>query len=520
MVLIATDLPEPVVPAMSRCGMRARFATTGSPPMSLPRARGRAWALSPKPLAERISRRSTFSRSSFGSSMPMTERPGMVEQRQASADIERAMSSERPMTRRRLEAGGGLELVHGDDRAGADRDDLAAHAVVVEHVLEHARVLLERVVREVVADDGRGALQQREGRGAPGVGGLGVEGELGLLLGAGAGAFRDGAGPRSVDARLGRGLGRVALEDGDLGLGGSERRAVAQGARAGLVLGLAAGADGGDDLGHDPVLGRRAQRRRVDRRHRRRWRRGVRGAAWRAVRAPRRRASGGAGAAGGAGDGAAGQAVGAGVDDDRALAEEAEEAAALGPGDAEGVGGGHHEEDGEDDRVEAERDREIERQGGQERAERGVAEQSAEAVVVLPAGERHVGGREGSRRRGRRPGRRGRGGGRGPRRRAARSAGPRPRRPRDAVGGPAERAVQRIGERGADEPERVARRLVGGAEQARVVGRVGPDHRRRQAGEHEEQDADQLAAAPAQRDARCRSPSAARAASPSWCVAI
>ena len=47
MVLIATDLPEPVVPAINRCGMRARFATTGSPPMSLPSASGSAWPLSP-----------------------------------------------------------------------------------------------------------------------------------------------------------------------------------------------------------------------------------------------------------------------------------------------------------------------------------------------------------------------------------------------------------------------------------------------------------------------------------------
>ena len=36
--LTAVDLPEPVVPATSRCGMRARSATTGAPPMSLPSA--------------------------------------------------------------------------------------------------------------------------------------------------------------------------------------------------------------------------------------------------------------------------------------------------------------------------------------------------------------------------------------------------------------------------------------------------------------------------------------------------
>ena len=38
MALMPTDLPEPVVPAISRCGMRARSATTGTPPMSLPSA--------------------------------------------------------------------------------------------------------------------------------------------------------------------------------------------------------------------------------------------------------------------------------------------------------------------------------------------------------------------------------------------------------------------------------------------------------------------------------------------------
>ncbi len=36
--LTATDLPEPVVPATSRCGIRARSAITGLPAMSLPSA--------------------------------------------------------------------------------------------------------------------------------------------------------------------------------------------------------------------------------------------------------------------------------------------------------------------------------------------------------------------------------------------------------------------------------------------------------------------------------------------------
>ncbi len=107
MVLIATDLPEPVVPAISRCGILARLATTGSPPMSLPSASGSRMWLSPKSRAARISRSTTFSRCAFGSSMPMTERPGTVETRADSADIERAMSSARPMTRLAFSPGAG-----------------------------------------------------------------------------------------------------------------------------------------------------------------------------------------------------------------------------------------------------------------------------------------------------------------------------------------------------------------------------------------------------------------------------
>src|SRR5713226_7815488 len=36
MVLMATDLPEPVVPAIKRCGIRARSTITDSPPIVLP----------------------------------------------------------------------------------------------------------------------------------------------------------------------------------------------------------------------------------------------------------------------------------------------------------------------------------------------------------------------------------------------------------------------------------------------------------------------------------------------------
>ena len=106
-VLIATDLPEPVVPAISRCGMRARSTITGSPPMVLPRQSGRRACVSVYSLAERSSRSSTFSRFGLGSSMPIALRPCTTATRAEILLIERAMSSERPITREDLMPGAG-----------------------------------------------------------------------------------------------------------------------------------------------------------------------------------------------------------------------------------------------------------------------------------------------------------------------------------------------------------------------------------------------------------------------------
>jgi hypothetical protein len=52
----------------------------------------------------------------------------------------------------RLDAARGLQLVHGDDRAGADLDDLALDRKVLEHRFEQARVALQRrLVERAVA---------------------------------------------------------------------------------------------------------------------------------------------------------------------------------------------------------------------------------------------------------------------------------------------------------------------------------------------------------------------------------
>jgi hypothetical protein len=107
MVLIATDLPEPVVPATNRCGMRARSATTGSPPMVLPSASASAWREAAKSGLASSSRRKTVSRLAFGSSMPMALRPGTTATRAETADIERAMSSASAITREDFVPGAG-----------------------------------------------------------------------------------------------------------------------------------------------------------------------------------------------------------------------------------------------------------------------------------------------------------------------------------------------------------------------------------------------------------------------------
>ena len=54
---MATDLPEPVVPAISMCGVRARSMMTGSPPMVLPRQSGSFATESTVSLATSSSRR-------------------------------------------------------------------------------------------------------------------------------------------------------------------------------------------------------------------------------------------------------------------------------------------------------------------------------------------------------------------------------------------------------------------------------------------------------------------------------
>ena len=99
MQLRPTDLPEPVVPATSRCGIGARSAMTGSPAIFLPRISGSDMFWSSNAWLPISSDSATISRFGLGSSMPMTLRPGMVATRADSADMLRAMSSASAITR-------------------------------------------------------------------------------------------------------------------------------------------------------------------------------------------------------------------------------------------------------------------------------------------------------------------------------------------------------------------------------------------------------------------------------------
>ncbi len=75
--LIQTDLPEPVVPAISTCGILARSATTVSPEISLPRTSVNGELDDSNSLEEMPSINLTISRFSLGNSIPMYDFPGI-----------------------------------------------------------------------------------------------------------------------------------------------------------------------------------------------------------------------------------------------------------------------------------------------------------------------------------------------------------------------------------------------------------------------------------------------------------
>ena len=77
MELMQTDLPEPVAPAMSKCGILVRSETNGLPLTSLPRAMGSSRFSSFQIELSRISRSPTGVDFWLGTSTPTAALPGM-----------------------------------------------------------------------------------------------------------------------------------------------------------------------------------------------------------------------------------------------------------------------------------------------------------------------------------------------------------------------------------------------------------------------------------------------------------
>ena len=136
MVLIATDLPEPVVPAISRCGIRARSTTTGSPPMVLPRQSG---SFDGRVVV--FARGQQLAEIDFLAELVRQfDADGVAARHHGDAGRHRAHRARNVVGKadhaRRLDAGRGLEFVEGDHRTGARIDDLALHAEIFQHAFE------------------------------------------------------------------------------------------------------------------------------------------------------------------------------------------------------------------------------------------------------------------------------------------------------------------------------------------------------------------------------------------------
>ena len=80
-----TDLPAPVAPAISMCGILARFATMTRPSTSLPRPTTIGWWSDSATCDLSTSPRLTTSLSAFGISTPIADLPGIGEMIRTSA---------------------------------------------------------------------------------------------------------------------------------------------------------------------------------------------------------------------------------------------------------------------------------------------------------------------------------------------------------------------------------------------------------------------------------------------------
>jgi hypothetical protein len=97
MALMQTDLPEPVAPAISKCGIFARSEMSGLPETSLPRAIGNSALVLTQSSLSMISRMPTGVGCWLGTSTPTAALPGIgARMRTDCARMPRAMFLSRP----------------------------------------------------------------------------------------------------------------------------------------------------------------------------------------------------------------------------------------------------------------------------------------------------------------------------------------------------------------------------------------------------------------------------------------
>ena len=78
MALMPTDFPEPVVPAIRRCGIFCRSATIGLPAISFPKATVKGESISSNVFDLSISPKTTRALFSFGISIPIKDFPSIT----------------------------------------------------------------------------------------------------------------------------------------------------------------------------------------------------------------------------------------------------------------------------------------------------------------------------------------------------------------------------------------------------------------------------------------------------------
>ena len=228
MALMATDLPEPVEPAMSTCGMAARSAVTMRPLMSLPSA----MASLDLDLRERLALDHVAQPDGLAVVVGDLDADGgfaghALDQDGLGGHGEAEVVGETGDARV-LDAGVGTELEGGDDGAGIDLRDLAIDAELGALLHQGAGF----VAQGLLADDGGfvGAVEQRGRRQFVTADGLGRDGD-GLDVGVGALAEGDG-----LRLRLRPGLRRVR----------NRRRAARRRLRARVAAGRARGGQLGE----------------------------------------------------------------------------------------------------------------------------------------------------------------------------------------------------------------------------------------------------------------------------------